>query len=103
FGMLIIKTHISSGNRGVEFQTGFAHAFHSLNKLVIYFGLIRVSEIETVRYPERGSARANNIARSFSHSHHGALIRICQHVAAIAVGGHGDGPGTALNEHNGCV
>src|SRR5690242_5909875 len=60
-GRLVIKAHIATRDRRVKFLTGFTHTLNSLYELVIYFGIIRVPEIETVGNGHRQAAAAYDI------------------------------------------
>src|SRR5689334_6834558 len=70
FGVLIVKTNITSGHGSVELAASIAHAFYGLHKLIINLRIVRIAEVETVRYTERLCTAACNISRGLAHCDH---------------------------------
>src|SRR5437870_3514557 len=85
FRVLVIKTHITPSHRRVELAASIAHALYGLHKLIINLGIVRIAEVETVCYTQRLCTTTYNISCGFTHSDHGAFVRISVHVAAVTI------------------
>ena len=88
FGRLVIETYVTAGNGSIEFAAGFAHALHGVYKLVIYFRVVRVAEVQAVGDGYRFAAGANNVAGCFRHSDLAAFMGVGKYVPAVTVGRH---------------
>ena len=82
---LVVKTHITTSNGCVEFGTSFTHAFDGVYKLIIHFGVVRISKIEAIGNTYWLATTAHNIAGSFAHGYHRPFVWVGKYITTVAI------------------
>ena len=86
---MIIKAHISTGNRQIERPAGFCHSLDPLPQLPEKFRVKGIPVVEVVRQAERHRTGTSQIPASLGHQEFGSFPRIQRTPAAVAVQRHG--------------
>ena len=100
FGVFIVKTHVTSCDRGAKDSASVPHSGESFFEGPVYVGFVRVAEVEAVCDGQRLGTAANDVSCRLGDCDLPTAPRVQIHVPPVTVRFHRQRLAGALDPHH---